>query len=391
MQKRRLLIWVGLSVVAMSSICAVWLNAVPHAIFDDRAAPLAATVGTSPADTRAPVAVIEQTLYDFGDLDPADTCSHAFTIRNEGTAPLKLMRGRTTCKCTMSELPQRPVLPGDAAAVKVASKLEQEAKGVFSHAAIILTNDPQKPKIELRIRGRLRTYFGFDPPRAQFPAADWDTARVSYITMYSQVWDDFVVDEIKASVPAMELAVESAAEGRLESLRATSGKQLTLTLPPDLFRDSVAGWVDVSVHPAGDPERRRNARLAFVGRTLKQVEWTGKDLVGAELVELGWLRPGQSASTGLLLRVRDRMPALKVEEVAADVPFIRAHLEPMGDMGTIKGIYRARIEIPGDAPACNYLRPNPATIRFRTDHPILSELTLHVSFAVATNVSRFHR
>src|SRR3990167_1120154 len=59
-----------------------------------------------------PKLVIDQTEHQFGAVDPMMKVEHVYVVRNEGSAPLELTPGPTTCKCTLSDLPDRKVLPG---------------------------------------------------------------------------------------------------------------------------------------------------------------------------------------------------------------------------------------------------------------------------------------
>src|SRR5688500_8060497 len=59
------------------------------------------------------VAVVNGEMHDFGKMDRNAKESHAFIIRNEGDAPLKLEKGETTCKCTVSDLKGNSLAPGE--------------------------------------------------------------------------------------------------------------------------------------------------------------------------------------------------------------------------------------------------------------------------------------
>ncbi len=107
---------------------------------------------------------IDSLEYDFGSIDPTEECSHSFVIRNVGQAPLQLVKGGTSCKCTVSDLPDQPVLPGNSVAVRISSKIQQK-EGFFSHSASIFSNDPKKQQFSLAISGVIRTSLGCSPER----------------------------------------------------------------------------------------------------------------------------------------------------------------------------------------------------------------------------------
>src|SRR5436305_6362618 len=61
---------------------------------------------TAPADGPQPRAVLDKTEHNFGKKGQQGVGRYSFTIRNEGEIPLELRKGETSCKCTLSGLPQ---------------------------------------------------------------------------------------------------------------------------------------------------------------------------------------------------------------------------------------------------------------------------------------------
>ena len=94
--------------------------------------------------------------YDFGSMERRGTRSHTFVIRNDGTLPLSLKKGETTCKCTFSSVAQGVVAPGEAVEIK----LDWTAKEIgmtseFNQSAEIYTNDPLNRLVRLVVRGQI--------------------------------------------------------------------------------------------------------------------------------------------------------------------------------------------------------------------------------------------
>ena len=94
--------------------------------------------------------------YDFGSMERRGTRSHTFVIRNDGTQPLSLIKGETTCKCTFSSVAQGVVAPGEAVEIK----LDWTAKEIgmtseFNQSAEIYTNDPLNRLVRLVVRGQI--------------------------------------------------------------------------------------------------------------------------------------------------------------------------------------------------------------------------------------------
>lgn len=102
-----------------------------------------------------PRAVVEGSKeYDFGVMERNVQGKHAFIVRNEGTAPLTVKVGQTSCKCTVAALKDDKLAPGESTKVE----LEWEAKGYqedFRQTAEVQTNDPANPVIRLAIYGNI--------------------------------------------------------------------------------------------------------------------------------------------------------------------------------------------------------------------------------------------
>src|SRR5262245_19147029 len=62
----------------------------------------------------APRIAIDEANYQFGSMQRGTHKSHEFTIRNIGQSPLKLRVGGTSCKCTLGEVTEKPLPPGES-------------------------------------------------------------------------------------------------------------------------------------------------------------------------------------------------------------------------------------------------------------------------------------
>ena len=102
-----------------------------------------------------PKLVLPRTEFDFGRIDPkGGTVSHNFTVRNEGTAPLVILKTYTSCSCTEAKYPRKPIMPGDSAVIKVSYDPKVQAGTVFK-AIQIYSNDPARRTI-VTIKGEIQ-------------------------------------------------------------------------------------------------------------------------------------------------------------------------------------------------------------------------------------------
>src|SRR5262245_36163685 len=94
-----------------------------------------------------------ETEFDFGNMNPHSTARHDFTIRNTGTAPLKLRVGSTTCNCTVSDVADKEVAPG--ASTIVAVQWTTADLSPFGQTATIYSNDPNHKSIDFVVKGKV--------------------------------------------------------------------------------------------------------------------------------------------------------------------------------------------------------------------------------------------
>ena len=100
--------------------------------------------------------VVGGNQYDFGSMERRGTRSHTFVIRNDGTQPLTLKKGETTCKCTFSSLAHGVVAPGESVEIKLDwTAREVGPTSEFNQSAEIYTNDPANRSVRLVVRGQI--------------------------------------------------------------------------------------------------------------------------------------------------------------------------------------------------------------------------------------------
>jgi hypothetical protein len=328
---------------------------------------------------RLPKAVIDNPVHVFGVIDPTVECKHTFEIHNMGEAPLKLAKGGTSCNCTTSDIPAEPIPPGMAAAITVASKLGEEA-GEFSHTVLILTNDPANSKIELRIQGAVLARLATSPARVVAVDVRRNKPIAVDFTVYSQVWDDFVIGSANCSQADFQWEADSADAEVLKTFGAKSGYRVRLTLPPKNKGGGFSDWFEVSVLSSENADQPQSLRIPISGTVPSRIELTGKKLDGLGTLNLGPVALREPVREQLLLKVNDEHRRLTVREIRTKPDFLQVKLSP-SRLGQDAGVYAIDVEIPATAPPCNWFTEKGEVV-IVTDHPEASELKFNVAFAI---------
>jgi hypothetical protein len=201
------------------------------------------------------------------------------------------------------------------------------------------------------------------------------------VTVYSQVWDEFTIDEITSSTEELRWYVEPADAESLAELDARSGYRVEVTVPPLVLGGHFREQLSLSGRPDDQSGSPKTLELDVTASVLSRISVFGPKIDGGKVLRLGTLRNGEGAKERLIMKVRDDHRRLEIRRVETEPGFLRVRVAPLGQGTEEAGLYRIDVEVPPDAPASNFLS-NKGVIRVLTDHPALPTLTLEVAFAV---------
>ena len=102
----------------------------------------------------APVASIDDPEFKFGKLNQGQKVEHAFVLKNDGKSDLVIRKVKASCGCTAVQPEKKVIAPGESISIKTifnsAGKVGNQNKTVT-----IITNDPQKSKTILWVKGEV--------------------------------------------------------------------------------------------------------------------------------------------------------------------------------------------------------------------------------------------
>lgn len=85
--------------------------------------------------------VLPVATHDFGDVRRrGGDLEKEFVFRNEGRAPLVIVRVLTSCSCFRATYPKRPVAPGDEGVIRIVYEPHKSAPGAFNRVIQIYSN-----------------------------------------------------------------------------------------------------------------------------------------------------------------------------------------------------------------------------------------------------------
>ncbi len=110
---------------------------------------------------------VDQEEFDFGQMDYREKGSHEFVFTNRGDETLTLNPGTPTCSCTISEIKDNELAPGQSTKVLV-SWHSKHLAGPFHHSVSIFTSDSLRPEVPLTIKGEYTQPVSADPDELTF-------------------------------------------------------------------------------------------------------------------------------------------------------------------------------------------------------------------------------
>ena len=129
---------------------------------------------------RGPVARVDSSVHNFGEVWTNQTLEHAFVITNVGDKPLKILQVKPSCGCTVAGPYPREIKPGESGDFPFRLN-SSRLHGKFSKSISIKTSDPKKGQMRLSLTGRVKHFIEATPNIAQFGRVQSDTVRTKTI------------------------------------------------------------------------------------------------------------------------------------------------------------------------------------------------------------------
>ena len=267
---------------------------------------------------RNPLAVCDRPEFDFGLVDPHTTLTHTFLIRNDGDDVMTLDVADTTCKCTVASTTTAGVLPGGAGQVTLIWNTGYKSD-TYDQTARVVTNDPRHRTIDLHIHGTVRADF-VTPKKLTFDRFDvGQTGEVRFL-VYSQRYDDFVVESIDSDLPGFgwDATPVDPDDPRLGDADARWAWEIAATTT-GARRGAFTGELDLTMRSPETGESIHRT-IPATGRLNPRIGFESPDLHRSRGLDIGTLTNDTEHRFGVTVRNRDVDPHR----------FVVAGVEPAG-------------------------------------------------------------
>jgi hypothetical protein len=244
------------------------------------------------------------------------------------------------------------------------------------------TNDPENPKIELQIKGKVDVMFELLPPDAwNYPDVPEDQPVTQQGVFVSPILDAFEIESIVPSKPSITHEIVPATAEDLTTANAKSGYRVKITVNPDT---GVGPFSEtVTILAKGKDGQTQSRVLNLVGQRLGPVRITGpawQDFANA--LSMGSFEASKGKKITLQLFVRG--------DSAGDFQFVKKTVDPETlKVDLIKDEkfraqgnsqrYLLTFEVPPGTRG-NRTGDKAAVVTVQTNHPKVPELKLYVHY-----------
>lgn len=332
-----------------------------------------------------PKVSVPELNYKFGTMSLGNDQSHEFIFKNEGQGPLKLAKGPLMCKCTMPEVPDQEVKPGESLAIKLTWKPEEPAEEFYKNA-VIWTNDPENPRVTLSVEGKVIE----DPaaaPRA-FVLGDipWDKDFESTGHLATVSYQDMEIESFESSHPehlSATWAIEDAADfPRIEGAMETPTKSFAISVKvtPNSQVGPFNGWLKFKLKNCPATEHK----IDVYGNRAGPIAIHGPDYQASmSMIDLKRFKSAEGRKTRLFMFLAPFGEKLKITEVVSKSNILTATLKKESADGAEKERYVLTIEAkPGAVVGTTYSLGTPDDLTIKTNHPKVPEILFKARYIV---------
>jgi len=335
-----------------------------------------------------PKVACEVDTHDFGVMDSHATGSHTFTLTNVGSAPLKLAKGPTSCKCTAAVPEDKTIPPGGSGKVAV-EWTGKDQTGDFTQTATIITNDPAQREVTLTIKGRVTLAVLAVPAELTLSGLAAGEERSAKVKLFGFRPKPLEITAHEFSNPdnteSFQLSFEPlSAEQIAEEQDATSGQLLRVTVKPGLPQGAFQQRILLTTNCEEAP----TVKLPVRGMIGSEISIVGKGWSPKQgRLRWGSFRGHEGAQRTLFIRVSGphrKEVSFTPKKIFPDLLEVKLGETTLAENGKF-ALTALTIEVPKESPPANYLGPDEektGEIILETTHPKARELRILVGFAI---------
>ena len=150
----------------------------------------------------APKIACDKTEHDFGQVPNTTRINHTFVLRNDGDQELRVDRVQPSCGCTVAEISQRVLAPGQTAQIPTVLDLNGK-RGPMTKSITVYSNDPAAPQFRLNLTGTATVDVEITPSFLFLPSMPYGSGSTGVVNVVATGTNEVTVTGITSTMPAV--------------------------------------------------------------------------------------------------------------------------------------------------------------------------------------------
>jgi hypothetical protein len=168
--------------------------------------------GQDVATPAGPKIACDEPTYNFGQQSPSQKVEHTFVVRNEGDLTLEIGNVRTSCGCTVANVSDKMLEPGESTDVVVVLDLKNR-KGRQHKVITVECNDRSQPRYRLQLQGEAVSNIDLQPSRLYLGQVDDSTGATATADVVAMTGTVFQIKEVSVRSRVLEASLETVTDG----------------------------------------------------------------------------------------------------------------------------------------------------------------------------------
>ena len=275
-----------------------------------------------------PLLRISEREINFGRVDQFQQVRQKIIVRNEGDAPLVIMKIDTDCGCTAAVMADSVIAPGREAPVEIAFSTG-DRQGEQHKTVTIKTNDPAEPTVRINVISDVVPYVRLSDERVRFAPVHAGEVKTERVRLAADSGFGLKVKSVEPGEPFFTTKAEPDPSADEEAFF------VSMTLLPDAPAGPFRKTIDVET----TGRVPRTFHLIVTGQILSYFIVKGEPRVILPVV------PAGKPSMGSVMIECDGTKEYRLLSVDVSVPFLKGEI-----VEKKQNAYAVQVSLAPDAP-----------------------------------------
>lgn len=195
----------------------------------------------------APTLSVDKPFFDFGTIPQGKKLDHVFTLRNKGDAPLSIHRTKSSCGCTVVNLPRTTIEPGGNVELKTTFD-STTFGGKVTKTITVETNDPANPNYTLTLTGIVSEILVVAPRQLNLGQIKAGTSGVFTVTVDNRGARPVKILSVTTPMPQVKVTAGK------QSIKPGESTPITISVAPRPEDRFLSGFIIIKTDMPGKPE-----------------------------------------------------------------------------------------------------------------------------------------